>query len=705
VGSWALAFGITGLVAMLVDISVGSRPPSALEGAWALGIGVPLATMIGSIWGGAFVLLSRRSLKLRGLFWAGLGVAAAWTLADALGVFPRLVGKERDLAIAALIASLAAGFSLPLFAALMQPTQARPGGVALAGGARRRVLVLVGFVVVGVAALVIDRGVQTETYPSAHTALRGISLCAFGFAVVLASPRARRFRLGRWRRRAAFIGVQVGLLLVPWGTMTEGKRESLHFLLARPLPGEALRIVRGLSDVDGDGFSGVFGGGDCAPLDPAVSPGAREIANNGVDDNCQLGDLTTEDPPAEDPPRATEPSPTSVVLITVDALQAGHLSAYGWHRSTSPQLDRWGEKALRFERAYTSGGYTTIALSSLFRGRHARRLRWTRLRETNTYRLLREPAQERLKPGERLKKGFLLPLEDPRRTLPDLLRRRGMHTAAVVDDSYTHVLDPEVGGFPGFDDYVVVKPHSKRSSNDDRVTEASVSALREMPDDRPFFLWVHYFGVHGPSQRHVDVQDFGEGVADRYDHEIRSLDQEMVGLLDELERLQRERSIAVILTSDHGEVLKPRWRGHGHDLREAGIHIPLWIQGPGFEPGASDVPTSSVDLMPTILHWTRTPAPSDLDGVELAGLLREPRERVLITETWRFSDRGEVLVNLVSAFNGELKVEYDLLTMARRVVYQGAEKGDRPSPLAEPPMLAEGLGEYLERYGALRISD
>ena len=44
-----------------------------------------------------------------------------------------------------------------------------------------------------------------------------------------------------------------------------------------PFVGLCVRTFRTALDVDRDGFSGVLGGGDCAPFDPAVNPGAEEI--------------------------------------------------------------------------------------------------------------------------------------------------------------------------------------------------------------------------------------------------------------------------------------------------------------------------------------------------------------------------------------------------------------------------------------------
>ena len=39
--------------------------------------------------------------------------------------------------------------------------------------------------------------------------------------------------------------------------------------------------------------------------------------------------------------------PPNIILLGIDSLSAGHLSSYGYHRHTSPHLDRFAADAVR----------------------------------------------------------------------------------------------------------------------------------------------------------------------------------------------------------------------------------------------------------------------------------------------------------------------------------------------------------------------
>jgi len=66
---------------------------------------------------------------------------------------------------------------------------------------------------------------------------------------------------------------------------------------------------------------------------------------------------------------ATTTAP-DILIIVLDTLRADHLSCYGYHRRTSPHLDRYAESGVLFERAISPAQWTIPAHASLFTGEY-----------------------------------------------------------------------------------------------------------------------------------------------------------------------------------------------------------------------------------------------------------------------------------------------------------------------------------------------
>jgi arylsulfatase A-like enzyme len=196
-------------------------------------------------------------------------------------------------------------------------------------------------------------------------------------------------------------------------------------------------------------------------------------------------------------------------------------------------------------------------------------------------------------------------------------------------------------------------------------------------------MWVHFFGPHTPSLRHRGIPEYGDSLQDAYDHEVRYLDQQLHRLLREIDKIKEPT--AVFISSDHGEQFLERYRSHGSDLAEDNIRVPMLARVPGWSPRSVTAPVSLIDLMPTILALTNTPAPPDLDGIDMSPIVkgRRPPKRVLLADTWQYSRDGQDRLDLSAAFDGERKIVLD-----RR--NHGTVAQDQSYPNSEPLRL-EGL--------------
>jgi arylsulfatase A-like enzyme len=689
-----------GLCAAL-DLGLGGEGLSAVTLFWTLSLGCAVGIVHGAFLGGAFGLLRGRYRIVRVLFWSMLAVVAVvWSLSE-LGVMERLEGEYRQLAVLTLVFLFLAGAAAVALFVLLQPTLQFPRGWLGARSWKMRLAVAVGLLMVAGLAATADRNFYQDGYAVAHTFLRAGGYWCLLFGIWLLLGKAP----GLSRKAALVYVVAVSVQLIATAATLTTKREGeLNVILKRPYAALALGTARGLSDIDLDGYSSLLGGGDCAAFSADVNPGAAEIPGNGLDDNCRLGDASLAMDSLTEISWPREPSPTSVVLITVDTLSAPYMSLYGGKKKTSPGIDAWARRAAVFDRAYTSGGWTSLAISSMMRGVYPRRLKWTRLFETNRRRLLTHEELKQLPRGEAAKQMFGLPLDDPRLTLPIWLSSRGMATRAVVNDGKSEFLDPKFQS-KGFDQFVDMDGRAPGgSASDEQVTRVATGALKELErlqGKPPFFLWVHYFGPHSPNSEHRGVPRFGSDGVGKYEHEIASLDRDMTSLLKGLDSLGKKRKLAVILTSDHGEVIYPTWRGHGREPLESGIHVPLIIKAAGFESGRYDAPVSLVDIFPTIAALTESPMPEHIDGVDLMRVVRgdpEVTARTLISETWRYGKDGKLLSEYVAAFDGKRKLTIEMRTQARTLREQKFPENEKQNLLNGRAKDLESLDNALARH-------
>lgn len=556
------------------------------------------------------------------------------------------------------------------------------------------------------------RLIAMPAYPAAAWGLRLVPWAAG--ALALHQLRRRNAPPTARRTKVVLVSAWALLFASPWLAAGRGRGE-LDVLLALRHPELGVRLVRALSDFDGDGFSSLFGGGDCDDGDAQVHPRAPEIAGNGVDDDCRGGDRSPNAGPraapaaptervsptalpsdmsaADDPHAASltehardasptqaadEPAPTSVVLVTVGALRVDRIGAYGYVRPTTPSFDELASRGRRFDRAFAAGSGSPVSLPALLYAAPARELRFARLFATDE-RLVEASALDALGPALRVKSAVLVP-RDPRPSLAERLAARGYQTLAVVDSGGRSFLLEGQGLARGFQRY-----DTSPFDDDTAVADRSLALLRESRG-RPFFLWTYFYGPNPPDRRHADAPDFGGGSSERYDHEIAHADVQ-VGRI--LAAVAERPDVVVIVTADHGESLGPLTRTNGNDLHPSVSRVPLIVAGAGVERGIEPEAVGLVDVASTVLAV----AGLSHDGADLRA--RVPTGRRVLVDTWRFDPRGRAIVDQVAIATADELVIRDRLLQVDYAVDPDdlARVPTRRTPKAE---LVRALDRYLE---------
>jgi arylsulfatase A-like enzyme len=318
----------------------------------------------------------------------------------------------------------------------------------------------------------------------------------------------------------------------------------------------------------------------------------------------------------------TEPRP-NVLLIVVDTLRADHLGAYGYARPTSPNLDRFADTAVRYERAWSQAPWTTPSVAALLTSRQPLSFGITDVDST-------------------LPEGATL--------LSERLAAAGYRTGAVVSHRFVSRRWGFAQGFESFDD-TNARDHDAITSP--QITAQALRFLDEHRDER-FFLWLHYFDPHFAYREHADfafdragaydgpVQPgvrFGDllrrqatlGPADArelerlYDSEIAFTDEHIGRVLAHLAETGLDANTLVVFTADHGEEFLEHGRlGHTKTLYDEVLRVPLLVRTPGVAPGVVDAPVALVDVAPTILDALGLPPDAEAAG----RVLPRPSERV-----------------------------------------------------------------------------
>jgi arylsulfatase A-like enzyme len=400
--------------------------------------------------------------------------------------------------------------------------------------------------------------VLPRLYPAFHLGLGALAIAAAPFAL-LALAHASRLT----RAALALVLFALGAAVAPGGAARLAHADNLRliYVTRAPLLGHVVELAAALS-----------------PPPPLEAEPPEEQAGG----------------------RAVDLQGRDVLLITVDALRADHVGAYGYARavdagrdsasagpSITPNIDRLAAEGVVFEAAYTPTPHTSYAIASMMTGKYVRPL-------------------------------LLQGLGDDSETWAQHLRRYGFKTAAFYPPA-VFFIDAERFG----------ELRDRGLDFEYRKEEFASAAARALQvrhylagiePDRRAFLWVHLFEPHEPYEAYAQ-HAFGDRDIDRYDAEIAAADAGLGALVDEI-RKERPGAV-VIVAADHGEEFGEHGgRYHGTTVYEEQVRVPLVVSAPGLlAPRRVRAPVGLVDLLPTILAGLDIPKPARVRGSDLGPLL------------------------------------------------------------------------------------
>lgn len=417
---------------------------------------------------------------------------------------------------------------------------------------------------------------------------------------------------------AALVMALALLVLCGWSAKSIGASDEVRRGIEKdaPLGKIALAVLRKATDRDHDGYSALFGGGDCDDKNKAINPAALDVPGNGIDEDCTGADtpLVVDDGKpthvtSADAGRKKLDRPLNIVLITVDTLRADGLGFAGYSKPTSPNLDALAAKSTVFQRAYSMASYTGKAVGPMLIGKYPSEAN-RNFSHFDTY-------------------------YPPNKFVAERLHDAGIRTFAGMCHWYFRLSSGLAQGFDTWDTSAIPPGmgDNDTSITSDRESDLAIKMLGspESTDGKRFFAWFHYFDPHAQYVPHDGAPDFADGekspgalVRAGYDGEVWFTDKHVGRLLDFIAQQPWAADTAIIVTADHGEAFgEHNMAWHGREIWEPLVRVPLIVYVPGAEPRRVEEKRSSIDLAPTILELAGQPLPEERGELQGTSLLED----------------------------------------------------------------------------------
>ena len=352
-----------------------------------------------------------------------------------------------------------------------------------------------------------------------------------------------------------------------------------------------------------------------------------------------------------------------IIYLDLDSMRPDHFGCYGYHRNTTPNMDRIAREGVRFSRAYCQTSPCVPSRASLVSGRfgihHGAVTHWG-------------PGSEFRFPGQGHHYWPDMPL------LPRYLRQHGYRTISFSSFADRHQANWFYAGWSEMHNHTL----KGGGETAEEVNAALLPWLRDHGADDNYFLHVQYWDPHrvfkvsqewidlmaqepppawpdaetiagqqslwGPCQARsifysgdfkspvptmpdaIETYDDWIKMINGYDAAIRYMDDQIGKIFDILEEHGVLDDTAVIISADHGECMGEQGVYSDHvSAAEATHNIPMIVRWPGVTPGnlSYDGLMYNVDLHPTLCELLGIPTPKRWDGESFARALRgEPWE-------------------------------------------------------------------------------
>jgi arylsulfatase A-like enzyme len=353
-----------------------------------------------------------------------------------------------------------------------------------------------------------------------------------------------------------------------------------------------------------------------------------------------------------------------ILLVTIDALRADHLSSYGYERLTSTAIDGFARGAVRFDNAIAQAPYTKASVASIMTGLYPSSHKTVTASVPFPETMTGHPTTAAIVTD-------ILPAAVT--TLAEGLHDAGYRTLGYTANPF---LSEAFGFAQGFDRFRFYPGPDFAGA--ERLVADALDAVHGVTPAVPLFVWVHLMEPHSPyvpppwtAGRFEAKMGAPQPIADQipipawllpgtprdrrlyvaaYDDEIAAADIAFDTLLRGFCDGRSRRPHAIVVTADHGEEFLDHggWE-HGSNLNDELIRVPLVIKGPTLTPGVIHAQVQLIDIFPTVLELAGGHVPpiaghSLLDVARKASVSR-PALSEMVGSQYALRDQGFKLID------------------------------------------------------------
>ena len=386
-----------------------------------------------------------------------------------------------------------------------------------------------------------------------------------------------------------------------------------------------------------------------------------------------------------------------VIFITIDALRPDHLTSYGYHRNTTPNLDNFNRYGTKFTNTFTNGPATPSSFSAIFssilpylNGGYSplplEKLIFPQILQENRIHTIGIHSNPNLSKFFNYGRGFDIFLDGERykeskevkratstkNTFYSLIRKifnyKDLFNRIIFNIPFFNKIKSFLRNkIPKITDLLL--PFTPMAYNSPYIVNKVIDLLKK--NKAPLFLWMHFMDAHSPynpptkfvlrfrqknysfSERKFLIEQVYqtkgqvpinpknlEDLKLLYDAEVNFIDDSLKALFSFINKNLNQKCL-VIITSDHGESFYEHGTfGHQGSVYDELLKIPLFIREMGEDknPNSCKNFVQLIDIAPTILNYFNLNIPEDFQGISLLPVLNGKeleRKELLITECYQ----------------------------------------------------------------------